>query len=254
MTYTKDFYCGNAAGSHHAGERILGDVIEKARPGSVVDFGCGAGYWLKVAVDNGITDVCGLDGEYVARSGTLVIDENCFVPSDLSGKVDLRRKFDLAISVEVAEHIPTEYAETFVDNLCRHSDVILFSAAIQGQGGMHHVNEKPLSYWCGLFLCQGYDLLDCLRGKYWHEKNLPYWYRQNIVLFVRHERVSHYFTIMGGTGGNIIDIVHPELLAEKTLAKMVCGLFSKMLYRIGLAMPIKKVCATVRRVCRKAFS
>ena len=57
------------------------------------------------------------------------------------------RRFDLVNCLEVAEHLDASRADSFVDDLCALGDVVVFSAAIPGQGGTHHVNEQFQSYW-----------------------------------------------------------------------------------------------------------
>jgi cyclopropane fatty-acyl-phospholipid synthase-like methyltransferase len=59
--------------------------------------------------------------------------------------------YDLVLSVEVAEHIPERYAHTFVNTLAKSGEVVVLTAAPPGQGGTHHVNEKPPDYWIQLF-------------------------------------------------------------------------------------------------------
>ncbi|MDP6786438.1 MAG: methyltransferase domain-containing protein [Rhodospirillales bacterium] len=106
---------------------------------SVLDVGCAQGVWLKAWRDSGVMDCDGIDGDHVPRDGML-IDETAFTPADLSQGVSLGRTFDLVQSLEVAEHLPPDAAETFVATLVAHGRLVLFSAAPPGQGGLNHVN------------------------------------------------------------------------------------------------------------------
>ena len=72
-------------------------VLERLRPSSVVDVGCGSGAWLKVFRDHGVVDVVGVDAPYVQHEA-LRIDARSFLPRDLSKPFRLGRDFDLAIS------------------------------------------------------------------------------------------------------------------------------------------------------------
>ena len=150
---------------------------------SVADFGCARGAWLRVWAECGVHDFCGVDGDYVDRT-KLKIPAEFFVVRDLSRPVDLGRRFDIVQSLEVAEHLPEAAAKDFVGTLTAHSDVVLFSAAPPGQGGAHHVNEKPYEYWRDHFAEAGYTLLDCLRPAISGDESLQYWYRFNSFLFV----------------------------------------------------------------------
>lgn len=60
----------------------------------------------------------------------LYVSESIFYAHDLTKPLHLNRRFDLALSLEVAEHLPKKSAEIFVDTLCKLSDTIIFSAAI----------------------------------------------------------------------------------------------------------------------------
>jgi SAM-dependent methyltransferase len=112
---------------------------------SVVDFGCGSGVWLAAWQRLVVDDVIGVDGEQ-ARS-SLKISAERFLAADLRKPIRLGRRFDLAQSLEVAEHLPPQSASVFVETLTTHAPLILFSAAVPGQGGEHHVNEQPPEYW-----------------------------------------------------------------------------------------------------------
>lgn len=131
-----------------------------------------------------MTEVLGIDGDYVNRDA-LVINDNEFMTADLGEHIGLNKRYDLAVSLEGAEHLSEEKSDTFVDNLIGASDHILFSAAVVGQGGDFHVNEQPLSYWKEKFHKKGYDMLDCLRPVIWNNSNILPMYRQNCVMFIK---------------------------------------------------------------------
>ena len=101
---------------------------------SVVDVGCGDGSWLVVFRKLGVKEILGIDGEYV-DPGLLQIPQDCFQAFDLAKPFSLGRVFDLAVSLEVAEHLPAECAPGFVECLTRLAPSVLFSAAIPFQGG-----------------------------------------------------------------------------------------------------------------------
>ena len=115
----------------------------------------------------------------------LEVDPNLILHADLSHRLDLQRRFDLVLCLEVAEHLTAEAAEVVVGNCTRHADAVLFSAAIPGQQGRVHLNEQLPEYWVGLFSAQGYAVFDIIRPLIWDDRNIPVWYRQNMLLFVR---------------------------------------------------------------------
>ena len=147
-------------------------------------MGCGVGGWLAEASSLGVENIQGFDGDYVARS-MLKIPEEYFQPKDLSKPIKCERRFDLALSLEVAEHIDEGDADIFIQNLVDLSDVILFSAAIPGQGGVEHINEQWPEYWINIFSNKGYHFVDCLREKFWDDITITPCYRQNAFLFIK---------------------------------------------------------------------
>lgn len=175
---------------------ILFDITS---PKSVLDVGCGIGTWLKVFAEHGVSDYLGVDGEYVDLS-MLEISKDNFQAQDLRKKWNLKRKFDLVVSLEVAEHLPAECADEFVESLVAHGDTILFSAAIPGQGGQNHINEQPPQYWQSKFEKHGFFFHDIIRPLIWDNEEIDWWYRQNIFLLRKNPPLTKpLFTI------------HPEL-------------------------------------------
>ena len=87
------------------------------------------------------------------------------------------------MSLEVAEHLEEEAADNFVRQLTKISDRILFSAAIPDQGGLHHLNERPPSYWAKKFKTYGFNQLDFLRPLFWDDERIEWWYRQNFLIY-----------------------------------------------------------------------
>ncbi|WP_299829109.1 bifunctional 2-polyprenyl-6-hydroxyphenol methylase/3-demethylubiquinol 3-O-methyltransferase UbiG [uncultured Roseobacter sp.] len=153
------------------------------RPESVIDLGCGRGVWLNEWQRAGATDVLGADGDYVDPEN-LDIAKDAFLPTDLTAPLKTDRRFDLAQSLEVGEHLPGSASETLVDSLTAASDRVLFSAAVVGQGGEFHINEQPLSYWQALFAARGYRAYDCVRPHLQDNRDVAPWYRYNAILYV----------------------------------------------------------------------
>jgi SAM-dependent methyltransferase len=161
-------------------------VLDAGAPVSVLDVGCGRGVWLAEWIKQGVGDVVGLDGPYV-DSASLLIPGTLFQATDISRSFDLRRKFGLVECLEVAEHLREEAADTLVASLVRHADVVLFSAAVPGQGGEHHVNEQPLEYWRSKFAGCGYDVYDAIRPEVVALADIEPWYRYNALVYANNE-------------------------------------------------------------------
>ena len=186
--YGEDFYKFLSSFAVRSAKQVVPVVMSALPVRSVADFGCGQGAWLSVWKDAGAT-VAGLDGPYVDQS-RLLIAPGEFTAVDLTQPIDLGRRFDVVQSVEVAEHLQAAHAEGFIDTLVNHADVVLFSAAVPGQGGEHHVNEQKLSYWRTLFAARGYKPVDLIRPAVKDNEAVQRWYRCNTILYVRQDRLE----------------------------------------------------------------
>lgn len=152
-------------------------------PCRVVDVGCGEGAWLAEFARLGC-DVTGVDGAHVQPERLLIPPER-FVARDLACDRLGLGPFDLAVSLEVGEHIAEHRADVFVDLLCEAADTILFSAAFPGQGGVGHVNEQPPSYWAERFVTRGFAVSGGLRWEFWDDDRVEPYYRSNLLFVSR---------------------------------------------------------------------
>jgi SAM-dependent methyltransferase len=198
--------------------KIVVEILRQILPcGSVLDVGCGDGRWLAAFAEAGAC-VRGVDGPWT-DTANLRISSNCFAIKDLMQPFTLDRRFDVVVSLEVAEHLPESTATGFVKTLVRHSNVVLFSAAIPYQGGYKHINEQWQSYWIDQFAQQNYVAFDPIRSQIWTHPDVYDWYKQNIMLFVNAadsvavEAVTRYM-IERKIAALPIDVVHPECYAR----------------------------------------
>ena len=191
-----------------AAREVVPFLLKLLNTKSIVDVGCGIGTWLKVFEENGIEDFLGIDGNFVNES-LLKIDKCKFNEYDLETLFNTERKFDLVISLEVAEHLSVNSADVFVKTICNLSDTILFSAAITNQGGQNHINEQEPDYWIEKFQSEGYQLFDIVRPVFWNNENVDSWYRQNMLLFTKNLILNKKLDSLESFGGK--HLVHPIL-------------------------------------------
>ena len=215
--YGKAFFSDRRQGSLNSAAQIVPLVLELVDAKSVVDVGCALGEWLSVFRQHGVRDYLGIDGDGVETSD-LFIDEDRFQARDLAEGVALERRFDLAISIEVAEHLPETSAGIFVESLVRLAPVVLFSAAIPHQGGVGHVNMQWQSYWAELFERSGFVPIDCLRPTLWRNDEVHWWYRQNLLLYVSEDALADLPRLARArenTHRDQLDVVHPVAYLKK---------------------------------------
>ncbi len=179
--YSSRFYDEIRSGAVASAAAVVPRLFDLVKPARVIDVGAGEGHWL-LAFEQLGADVIGLDGSYVTSSPL----GDRFLPHDLSTPLPehLAGRFDLALSLEVAEHLPRARAASFVRDLCQLAPVVVFSAAIPGQGGTGHVNEQWPSYWCDLFEAEGFAVSGALRFEFWNDDRVENWYRQNLLVAV----------------------------------------------------------------------
>lgn len=212
--YDTSFYLRQQQRSWRAAEVVADIVAPLVAPQSVIDIGCGTGGWLRAFQERGAGRVHGVDGPHVDQAA-LVISPSDFTAHDLTQSLSLAARFDLAISIEVAEHLPPDRAEGFIEDISRHSDVVLFSGAIPFQGGVNHVNEQWPSYWASKFAVHGYLAFDAVRPHLWNQRDIAYWYKQGVLLYARGPSLDRFESLGLKTATpTMLDVVHPDRYLE----------------------------------------
>ena len=162
------------------------------KPTSIIDWGCGCGFILEKLQMHGITDLIGIEGSK---------DVLPFIPEALKDKIIIADVLlynagvhDLAISIEVGEHLAEKDAGKFVNAVCNSaSQFVWWSAAQIGQKGTGHINCQPLEFWISVFrdvnlFEPDYELMYKLKSAMLVNHNLCLgfpWLRDNFLLFRR---------------------------------------------------------------------
>jgi hypothetical protein len=183
---------------------------------SIVDIGCGSGGWLAAAEQLGFSVLVGYDGPWAhpAKYTTANID---FRPVNLETcTFEHDRRYDLAMSLEVAEHLPESRADVIVNLLCAASDVVLFGAAIPMQGGYHHIHERAQSYWLEKFRARSYEPFDVIRPAVWDDDKIRWWFRQNTILYVKKGSQVIDRAVLRAMQKPLWDVVHPANYQRRT--------------------------------------
>lgn len=182
--YTDEFYDRQDTLRFQSASEVLNLLFSYYKPKSMVDLGCGLGHWLKTASDLGVNTIFGYDG-HLLDTEKLKIPSECFLRHDFETTLNSSNRYDLAISIEVGEHLPKSCSEQFIQSLCSLSDVVLFSAAVPNQGGVNHYNEAPPIFWANIFKENGYLCYDILRQKLWNNEKVNCIHAQNIFVYIK---------------------------------------------------------------------
>lgn len=163
-------------------------IVETFHPKSVVDLGCGSGALLVALRKLGVHRLLGMDaaeaGLDIARARGLDVRKFDIV----TDKLLYSACYDIAVSMETAEHLPASAADRYVELLCSLAPVVIFTAAHRGQGGIGHLNEQPPEYWKGYFTAHGFQSLEKIVADWqpaWRAAGVADFYTNNLMVFQR---------------------------------------------------------------------
>ena len=175
--YDASFYEDETTVARESAEATLPIIFSLIPVHTVIDIGCGTGAWVAETQKLGCVAI-GVDHHVPIEMLTIPI--NTYIDCDLTNGWPCGG-YDLAICLEVAEHLPEESAIPLINGLTRATSV-LFSAATPGQQGVGHINCQPHTYWHDLFLTHGFQ---------WDHigptlpETVASFYRRNIYLYTR---------------------------------------------------------------------
>lgn len=197
---------------------ILPELVQAFETKSLVEIGCGNAHWTRAGLEAGVTDYLVVDGPWNKRED-LLVDKSHFLEADLAVPLKLDRRYDMAVCLEVAEHVRGASAEILVKSLTDASDVVAFGAAIPLQGGWGHINEQWPSWWRDRFVALGYEPFDLVRPRHWNNRELHYWYRQNMFVYVNKGNAAAIEHARAAEARIkdpkfLFDAVHPEKFEE----------------------------------------
>lgn len=202
--FTPEIYAQIRAGAQRSASIVVPLLVDQLDGAigdhTALDVGCGEGWWGAALEPYGFT-VTGLDAN--ANAAIPVID------CDLEQPLPQHDRVGVVLCLEVAEHLSPARAKSFVADLCRLSDLVVFSAAIPGQGGTGHLNEQWPRYWTDLFAAHHYTCSGALRWMIWTDDRVENWYRQNLLVASR--RPGLLPALFDTPLAPVFEVVHPVL-------------------------------------------
>lgn len=249
--YDENFYRIQIDASYRSALFFSDILTSLYKPNSVVDVGCGRGTWLKAFKEKGATLLVGFDGPWNSQDD-MIEQSITFHAVDLNKPINPAdcQKFDLAISMEVAEHLEPASAWTFIESLTALSDVVLFSSAYTKQGGSNHINEQPHSYWAKIFASFNYVPFDIFRPVVWGNKDIKWYYQQNTFLYVHKSHPLFESLVKTGISPIIntafMDCIHPALY-EKYASDSMKDLIKRLAIKI-IPKPLHQFARKVKQM------
>jgi hypothetical protein len=207
--YDQKFYNSVGVRGEKVAEITLKLINRIAPIHSITDLGTGAGTWiLQCATSFPSANLHAYDLESCGfNSNPKKTNRITFTPVDFENlKSGSLVSTDLSICLEVFEHLSPSACVLLLDEMCKNSKYILFSAAVPGQGGTNHINERPHEYWISMFLDHGYYCFDLVRPHI-QLAQLPSYYRNNIFFFVKKENAAEL--LRGDNFPEILSVTHP---------------------------------------------
>ena len=233
--YDIDFYQSVSLRAQKAAQVAADQIYKFYKPQSLIDVGCGQGIWSRAfleristlekvsAVDLSSSNITYLKDENINASVSIALHgQDLNLNPSLPGSY-----FDFAICVEVLEHISKQSSEMIIAELGEKCGMVLFSAAISGQGGTHHINEQSLSYWNQKMGESGFVALDVIRPIFILDREIPSYYTNSIAIWLNKAFVSEIQNKIDWV--ELSKILPSELMdRRKTLTKLRFRILSLM--------------------------
>lgn len=168
----------------HAFDKELSNALKQffieEKITTIADLGCGLGNYTKV-LNNETTKCDGFDG----NPNTKQLTNNLCNILDLSNRFSFDEPYDWVLSLEVGEHLPQQFEQTFIDNICSNNKYgIVLSWALKGQGGKGHFNEQNNDYVINKIEHEGFVYDEVVSSRL-RQKSTLSWFKNTIMVFRR---------------------------------------------------------------------
>ena len=140
----------------HIDKGAVSKLIELFNCKSVIDVGCGPGGMLEYFHSLNM-EFLGIDGDYVVQRPQHIANHVAIHDFE-TGPYTPEKEYDLAWCVEFVEHIWAKHMPNFIATF-KKAKYVIFTHALPGQAGHHHVNCQNTDYWIGAMNAHNFDIL-----------------------------------------------------------------------------------------------
>lgn len=188
--YTRDFHKSIENDEYPQAQRLAEYIRRFAQPKNFIDFGCSSGLYLREIKKN-MPQVRSLGYEFSKDAVDMALCEDV-IQFDLTAPLKTDKLPDtLGLCLEVLEHIDDSNWKPVLENITNHCDILIFSAAVPGQGGTGHINCRNKIDWIYRFHTLGWIVdLDATKHMLGHMKNGYHmgWFAWNAMILVPAEK------------------------------------------------------------------
>lgn len=174
--YTEDYYRGHCSKNNIPYDRFQAEFIEFFKniavnvkstlfPKTVFEFGCAKGFLVEAFRDLGI-EAEGIDiSEHAIHEVREDIKPFCWAGSILE-PLPQKKHYDVVVCIEVLEHLTEAEGKKAIENICKYSDMVLFSSTPDDFDEPTHINVQPKEYWIELFRQNNFNLDELYNASY----------------------------------------------------------------------------------------
>lgn len=215
--YSKKYYLRHRSLTLSSAKKIVKLLPDYFDPKYILDIGCGYGEWMLAFKDQYPScKLTGIDGHWI-KSDELICKDSDFFAADLNAGLPLEiynKNYDLISCLETITDLSEKKGKQLIYQLCKITNLCLFSSGTPIQTHGPHKNRQWQSYWHNLFEKNGFKVLDFIRPATWNDPNVGPWYSQNCFLFAKKSWLEENskWKNLSLNQQHPINVVHPKIL------------------------------------------
>jgi hypothetical protein len=162
----------------HTDSGLIKFLMEELNCKTMVDIGAGPCGQTKLARDMGM-EVLAVEGDWEVQKEI----DDCVIHDFTKSPYIPEKEYDVGYSCEVLEHIWPIFAPNYME-IFKKCKWAIFTMAVPGQPGWHHVNCRTPEYWVDVFTFYGFEVDVDITNKMRHASTMEMPYiRQHGICF-----------------------------------------------------------------------